>query len=122
MANRQKQPVRVETIVTYEKAKDILEKINSTSFTVLKDAVIAAAIRYARIRTDWRLKSIEERKEANTARTFAHNALIDSCNILSRNMLKAGEDIQWRKMLGDDRKEIGDFACFLHCILGVQAR
>jgi hypothetical protein len=32
------------------------------------------------------------------------------------------EDITWRKMLGDDRKAIGDFACYLHCILAIQAR
>ena len=55
-------------------------------------------------------------------RTRAHNALIDCCNILSRNMRTAGEDNSWRVALGDDRKAIGDFACLLHCLLGISAR
>ena len=37
-------------------------------------------------------------------------------------MAKAGEDISWRKMMSDNRKEIGDFACFLHCIIRIEAR
>lgn len=36
-------------------------------------------------------------------------------------MANNGEDITWRKTLGDDRKIIGDFACYVHCILGIQA-
>ena len=43
-------------------------------------------------------------------RTAAHNALIDALNILSRAMIKAGEDTTWRKQLGNDRQEIGDLA------------
>jgi hypothetical protein len=27
-----------------------------------------------------------------------------------------------RDMLAEDRKEIGDFACYLHAMLGVEAR
>ena len=37
-------------------------------------------------------------------------------------MAKVGEDIEWRREVGDDRKTIGDFACLLHCVLGIQAR
>lgn len=103
-------------------ASSIYEKMNTKNLIGLKKDLIKAAIRYARIRTDWKLMTIDERKETDTTRTFAHNAFIDSCNILSRNMLKASEDISWRQMIGDNRKEIGDFACFLHCILGIEAR
>jgi len=106
----------------YEKAVNIYKKIETTSLVDLKNQFTAAAIRYARIRTDWKLKTFKEREEADTARTFAHNALIDSCNILSRNMYQSNEDISWRRLLSDDRKEIGDYACYLHCIIGLQAR
>jgi hypothetical protein len=37
-------------------------------------------------------------------------------------MAKAGLDNEWRRLLGDDRKVIGDFACFLVAHLGVLAR
>ncbi len=37
-------------------------------------------------------------------------------------MAKAGEDVAWRTVLGEDRKNIGDFACYLHCILGLRSR
>jgi hypothetical protein len=79
-------------------------------------------VRYARIRTDWRLSDPETRRSMDATRTAAHNALIDACNILSRNMAQHGESIAWRKRLGDDRKVIGDFACHLHCLLGLEAR
>ncbi len=105
-----------------ETAGKIYDSIRASSHTELADDLIDAAIRYARIRTDWTLVAPEERRERDRQRTIAHDALIDSCNILSRNMAKAGEDFSWRSQLGDDRKVIGDFACCLHCILGLQAR
>jgi len=37
-------------------------------------------------------------------------------------MGKAGEDNSWRMKLGDDRKDLGDFACYLHCLLGILSR
>jgi hypothetical protein len=37
-------------------------------------------------------------------------------------MIKIGEDASWRKILGNDRIAIGDFACFINLILGIKAR
>jgi hypothetical protein len=51
------------------------------------------------------------------ARTSAHDAFIDACNILTRAMRRSGEEASWRDTLGDDRKVIGDFACHLHSLL-----
>jgi hypothetical protein len=56
------------------------------------------------------------------SRTTAHNAFIDECNILSRAMAAAGESNGWRAEIGTDRKEIGDFACLLHAVIGIRAR
>lgn len=108
--------------MNYEIAEKILKQIETTKIEELKNDFIQRAIKYARIRADWMLTSTEERVEMEELRTRSHNAFIDSCNILSRNMANNGEDVTWRKMLGDDRTVIGDFACFLHCILGIQAR
>jgi hypothetical protein len=64
----------------------------------------------------------QDRQDADAGRTAAHNAFIDALNILSRAMKKEGKDNEWRRLLGDDRKEIGDFACFLVAHLGILAR
>lgn len=80
------------------------------------------AVDYARIRAQWQLTSREQRIEMDQRRRLAHNAFIDACNILSRNMAKEDEDNSWRAELGDDRKIIGDFACYIHCFLGIEAR
>lgn len=80
------------------------------------------AVRYARARTDWRLADRETRLGMDRARTAAHNALIDACNILSRACTKAGRPIEWRRELGEDRQGIGDFACHVHAHLGILAR
>ncbi len=84
--------------------------------------LVDAAVRYARLRVDWVRADADERARLEDARTRAHNALIDACNILARGMRNAGEDAAWRDTLGNDRKRIGDFACHLHCQLGLNAR
>jgi hypothetical protein len=81
-----------------------------------------AAVDYAHRRAIWVLDSVAARLESDAARTAAHNAFIDACNILSRAMTRSGEDCSWRSALGDDRKVIGDFACYVHCLLALSAR
>lgn len=107
--------------MNYDTATTVFEAIK-TKESQLKHDVVLCAIRYARMRTDWRLLAIHERKALDPSRTAAHNALIDATNILSRAMAKAGEDITWRRQLGEERAEIGDWACHIHAYLGIQAR
>jgi hypothetical protein len=85
-------------------------------------AFLLSAVRYARMRTDWGLAPREERVRMDGARSRAHDAWIDACNILSRACAAAGRSNEWRRELGDERKRIGDFACHLHAILGIAAR
>ncbi len=108
--------------MTLEETRKIYESICSSKWDVLVDQLTKSAVQYARIRVDYKLATPEERREMEDTRTLAHNAFIDSCNILSRNMYKAGEDNTWWGWIGDDRKAIGDFACYLHCLLGILAR
>jgi hypothetical protein len=79
-------------------------------------------LRYAAIRAGWPLMTAEERHGADPGRTAAHNVVIDACNILSREMGKRGMDASWREKLGQDRRVIGDFACHVHCFMGLQSR
>jgi hypothetical protein len=106
----------------YHEAVEIFSALNISRHDELKKSLIHAAVRYARIRVDWHEASPQARNDMDIARTCAHEFFIDTCNILSRGMAAAGEDIGWREKLGGDRKEIGDFACYLHCILGIEAR
>lgn len=97
-------------------------------FDRLWDDLLRAGSRYANLRVQWALTPPgKERGEYDRQRTLAHNVFIDNCNAMSRAMASQGLDIGWRKQLGDHRtsegrKTIGDFACFVHCMLGLWAR
>lgn len=84
--------------------------------------LLQAAVRYAGIRAAWALSERESRIAMDQERTHSHDRFIDACNILSRNMAKAGLNTDWRQLLGKDRMEIGDFACYVHLFLGLRAR
>lgn len=103
-------------------AIQIYETLSTSRYELLFKTMLKKAVRYSRLRVDWYLSGLEEKIEIDKERTLAHNAFIDSCNILSRNMGLAGEDVQWRHKIGEDRKELGDFACLLHAVLGIKAR
>lgn len=108
--------------MTFEVSVRIYESMRNSSCGSAIEEVRALAVRYARIRTDWALADSEARRDMDSSRTRLHDRLIDAINILSREMARAGEDNGWRGELGNDRKYIGDFACHLHAILGVEAR
>lgn len=98
------------------------EKIQQSKLDGLRNQLIAAAIRYAHIRAEWKSMSAEERISADPERTAAHNRFIDACNILSRNQISSGEDASWHKTIGSDRKMIGDFACWIHAFVAISYR
>ena len=107
--------------MNYEKAVHLLTGIESSKLSELKKSFFSAAINYSKIRMDY--YEVEFGRPAlEQSRTLTHNVFIDECNILSRNMLKNNEDATWRKELGLDRKEIGDFACFVALIKSLEVR
>lgn len=108
--------------MTLEFAKNLVDEINKTSLHFLRDDLLNYAVEYSRIRVDWYFTPDENKNEIENLRAAKHEAFIDSCNILSREMIKAGEDASWRQELGNNRKEIGDFACYIHCLLGIFSR
>jgi hypothetical protein len=103
-------------------ANEIYSQITKSSLTPIVRKLIQTGIRYARIRVDWYLLPVDERIELESERKIAHDSFISSCDILARNMGKIGEDNSWRELLGTERKAIGDFACFIHMIVGMRAR
>lgn len=112
--------------LTYEEAVQIWE--NFQAHTDTSDPDIAGlyqdfykrAVRYAQIRAGWLQLTREEKQEADSGRTNAHNAFINSVHILARLQGEAGT--RWLNQLGDSRKRIGDFACYTALFLGLMAR
>ena len=80
---------------------------------------LAKGFKYAHIRSEWELLENNERAEKDSYRTSVHNSFITSINILSRLCESEGIDNSWRIKLTDDRKIIGDFACFVAYINGI---
>ena len=105
--------------------QDTESTLKAIRATLAEDQVrslLASAVRYAHIRAEFRLPRAEERSDRNSERTAAHNSFIDSCNAASRAMATKGADVEWRRALGHDRHVLGDFACMIHCVLGIEAR
>ena len=100
-----------------KEAESIFSQIKSSKLTDLLNKLIQSGIMYARIRVDYHLLPIDEKTKMEEERTIAHNAFISSCDILARNMAKQGEDNFWRGLIGIDRKEIWDIACWIHLII-----
>jgi len=109
-------------MLDHTSAEKFFTLIECTSYTDLKKSLYTAALRYANIRADWMMLSDKEKAENDFERTSAHNRFIDACDILSRNQAKTGEDNSWRKELGNDRKSIGDFACYIHMFISLKNR
>ncbi len=100
----------------------VFEAIERSSDAELKRQLYRKAVDYAMIRAEWYFCAVAERAERDRARSAAHDSFIDTCNILSRAMNRAKEDNSWRAALGNDRKRIGDFACYVTYRLGVLMR
>jgi len=105
-----------------KEAQEIFETFRNARHQKLVNALLISAVRYSRLRVDWYLSTLEQRNELEEERTRAHNDFISNCDILSRNMKETGEDNLWRTRIGADSKSIGDFACLLNAVMGINAR
>ena len=108
---------------------EMLAEIGANAEAIeLYDELIKIATRYASIRANWILLSREEKIEQDSGRTSCHNSVIIHLNMLAHYLKQQGETAVWRDRLGyeeDDpynRKAIGDFACYLAFVNGINAR
>ncbi len=110
----------------YEEAMKIYqimnENIDRTDEDILDlyNRMLEKAVRYAHIRAEWNFLSKEKKMETDESRTIAHDAFISSINVIARIEKELGS--QWREQLGNDRKRIGDFACYIALFLAIDAR
>lgn len=120
-----------------EKARKIFESINKSSRDVELLDLKRTAIRYAQMRTKRLLAALdkdeltqEENNNIEDERTRLHNLFIQSCSVLCRNMYQNGEDNtlllelvkDGKNLSSEERKIIGDLACYIHCMLAIQSR
>lgn len=105
----------------YGKMTDSLDFSNEET-KELYNELITSAIEYAGIRSGWNILEPEERAEKDRHRTACHDAYISNLNIFGRYFNELGLDNSWRQQIGDDRKRIGDFACYIALFNGLGAR
>ena len=104
---------------------EMILNINKSKTEDIMDFVkdmVDKANKYTSIRCKWEFMTNEERMEEDSMRTALHNSFITSINVVSRILASEGLDISWREKLGDDRKIIGDFACFISYMVGITNR
>lgn len=120
--NYQKAP----NMISFEEAMELYEKIVEASpekdddFEEVWNQAISCMTTYAHLRAQWKITPKEERNNDN--RTVLHDSVIHSLNQLSIYMGYKHLDNSWRVQLGDQRKRIGDFACYVSLIYGLFAR
>jgi len=114
--------------ISFNEAEEIYEKMlasidfNDSDAKEIWDELIESLIKYAAIRSKWLTLTREERVEKDPGRSLVHNSLIASFNMLSRYLERIDKDTSWRVQLGEERKRIGDFACYIAFIFGLNAR
>ena len=89
---------------------EMYEKANDEVLAELIDEVYTKAEKYAAMRLAWRKMTVEEKCAKDSFRTSLHDVFIDSLKIINRYVLKCEYE---PLTLSDDRKTIGDFACFI---------
>lgn len=106
----------------YSKMTDGIQKCQLEDKYEFWNDFLKGAAEYTYIRNKWEFMSREEKYEADHGRTMTHDGFITSVNVLSRIMGKEGVDNSWHDELGEDRKKIGDFACFVAYVTGISNR
>ncbi len=116
---------------------DEMQKLHEQLLAEIKDddkavamyeGFIVTAVKYADIRASWKLIPKEQRSSINDQRTACHNQLIVHFDEIAKQLRAAGKPAQWREELGYEevdkynRKRIGDFACYISFIHGINAR
>lgn len=110
----------------YQEALEIYtamtENLNRSDNDILDlyNRLLEKAVRYAHIRAEWNFLNREEKLEKDESRTMAHDSFISSIDIIARSEGKTG--LQWREKLGNDRKRVGDFACYIALFRSLEAR
>ncbi|MCC8051408.1 MAG: hypothetical protein LIP10_12280 [Clostridiales bacterium] len=118
--------------LSFERMTEIHQKIsaavdNDTEALEFYTSLIAAAANYANMRALWPTMEREEKIEKDSRRTSMHDSFIIKLHTLANVLSTQGKDTSWLDDLGNDtegygRKSLGDFACYLAFVNGINAR
>ena len=75
--------------------------------------LLVKAIDYTVWRAKWSVMSVEEKLEKNDSRISCHNSVIIHFNMMSRYLDSIGVKHLWKIEIGENRKDIGDFATYI---------
>ena len=106
----------------YKRMTDAIAKCEHEAKKELWDDFVQRCFKYTLVRCKWEFMDYQERIDADPSRTRMHDTVIDSIEILARLANKEGMDTTWRDDLGNERKRLGDFACFVTYITGIANR
>ncbi|HFI0446504.1 TPA: hypothetical protein ACGOW0_000899 [Streptococcus suis] len=95
---------------------------NNSEFLDYWKEFLSSCVSYAEARGKWFLLSKEERMDFDSKRTTIHNKVIFNLKIIKALANEKGKDTTWFDKFQDERKRIGDFACYLAYVYGVNAR
>ena len=111
-----------EAMDIYSRMVNAIAKCENEAKKELWDDFVQRCVKYTKIRCDWEYMDYQDRIDSDPGRTRTHDTVIDSINVLARLAKKEGMDCSWREDLGEHRKRIGDFACFVTYITGISNR
>lgn len=119
--------LRENQSLTFEEMKIIHEGMTAgiesdADALELYNDIRKTSVRYAAFRSIWLMLSRQEKMDQGSVRTSCHDAEIARTNKLARYQKASGIETSWQDSLGDDRRRIGDFACYLAFVNGLNAR
>ena len=88
----------------------------------LYDEIVEKSVEYTMYRAYWTIKDKAWKMDNDPARSAKHDAIIIKFNQLARYLKMQEKAAKWRDMLGDQRKTLGDMACFLTYLQAVNGR
>ena len=120
--------LKADNALALDKAEKIYRAIVSqeangdAEFRRLFATMQERAVSYAEYRAKWLTMSLAQRLEVDETRSRHHDLFIKAKNDLAKYMYSNKMNIDWEDELGEDRKRIGDFACYMVFLMSLHAR
>jgi len=106
----------------YQTALKAFTTVQNSKLGETRKSLYKAAVHYATIRAEWEFLDNEDRMDQDPGRTATHNRFIDCCNTFVREQSRIGVDNTWYSTINHDLQLISDWACYLHCFIGIDNR
>lgn len=115
-------------IISFSEAGQLYSSLLNSSNQLDKEfqeewtTFVLLCVEYASARGKWLTLLREEKLANDEARTVAHNKVIYQLKLLKGLANEQGNQVPWFDKFNDDRKRIGDFACYVAYVYALNAR